>query len=190
MTRDRSFPAYEELTGYYDEGRKSKDKLERRPDLVRYNYTWQGHTWYLYAIRYYFGGEYGELSYKHYIVAEPSSTETVERKKLQHQVNKLILAASNRKTSSADEEIWVFDDYWEKSKRLWQDVQNCSWEDVIQDEVVKRRVKDDMEGFFSKKDDYKAFAVPWKRYVACRHPFSNTHTTFSSNSRDQAPIKH
>ncbi|KAG8531299.1 uncharacterized protein KY384_002927 [Bacidia gigantensis] len=106
---DPSFPAYEELQSHYKDDRKSKDKLERKANLVRFNYTWQGYTWYLYVVRYHFGGEYGEISHSHYIVAQPISTALAEKHELEKKVESLLLEASNRKASSADKEIWVFD---------------------------------------------------------------------------------
>ncbi|KAL8647699.1 MAG: hypothetical protein Q9210_005400 [Variospora velana] len=81
-------------------------------------------------------------------------------------VVKLILAASDHDTDSSEDEIWVYEDgYWRKSKRLWKSVQASSWDDVVLNKDHKKRIRDDLEGFFRRKSDYKAFGVPWKRGI-------------------------
>lgn len=168
---DRSFPWYYSLTPEKEEGRKTGAGLDIIPDLVRYIYTWQDNRWLVYAFQY-SGGR--EQVHDHYIVADLPSLEQgcsqahkdAAEGKARNAVKKLILAASNHDTDSSENEIWVYEsEYWRKSKRLWKSVQASSWDDVILNEDLKKRIKDDLEGFFRRKSDYKAFGVPWKRYV-------------------------
>lgn len=54
---------------------------------------------------------------------------------------------------------------WVKNKELCKSVQESTWEDVILDKDLKDVLVNDVEGFFDCKDDYKQFAVPWKRGI-------------------------
>lgn len=168
---DSSFPWYGLLTPEKEEGRKTGTGLDIRPDLIRYKYTWRGNRWLVYGFQYY---EVGHQMHDHYIVVDLPSSEQdssqaqkdVAEAKAKKAVEKLILAASNHDTDSSEDEIWVYEDgYWRKSKRLWKSVQASSWDDVVLNEDLKKRIRADLEGFFRRKSDYKAFGVPWKRCV-------------------------
>ncbi|KAL8752408.1 MAG: hypothetical protein Q9184_005743, partial [Pyrenodesmia sp. 2 TL-2023] len=168
---DNSFPWYGSLTPRKEEGRKTGTALNIRPELIRYNYTWRGNGWLVYAFQYY---EAGHQVHDHYIVVDLPSKEQdssqaqkdVAEGKAKKAVEKLILAASNHGTDSSEDEIWVYESgYWRKSKRLWTSVQTSSWDDVVLNEDLKKRIREDLEGFFRRKSDYKAFGVPWKRGI-------------------------
>jgi hypothetical protein len=63
-------------------------------------------------------------------------------------------------------EIYVFDDSgWEKSKELWQSVQDTFWDDVILDPKLKQNLIGDVQSFFENKDCYKKYNMPWKRGI-------------------------
>ncbi|KAL8918101.1 MAG: hypothetical protein Q9208_007541 [Pyrenodesmia sp. 3 TL-2023] len=167
---DSSFPWYGSLTPEKEEGRKTGTALEIRSDLIRYKYTWRGNKWLVYAFQYY---ESGDQVHDHYIVVDlpcneqdSSQVQEVAERKAKKAVEKLILAASDHDTDSSEAEIWVYEGgYWRKSKRLWKSVQASSWDDVILTEDLKKRIRNDLEGFFRRKSDYKAFGVPWKRGI-------------------------
>ena len=77
-------------------------------------------------------------------------------------VDSLIETAANH-NREVTEEIWVYDrGYWQKNRKLWENVQAATWENVILDEKVKKNVRSDVEAFFDEKDTYKGFSVPWK----------------------------
>ena len=60
-------------------------------------------------------------------------------------------------------QLWVFDrGYWAKNRTLWENVQSAQWDNVILGEEVKKRLREDVEDFFDREQDYKGFAVPWK----------------------------
>ncbi|KAK3168248.1 hypothetical protein OEA41_004694 [Lepraria neglecta] len=68
--------------------------------------------------------------------------------------------------SEIKEEIWVYDrGYWRKNHKLWNNVQGCKWENVILANEMKLQLISDIEGFLDRKEDYKSFAVPWKRGI-------------------------
>ena len=77
-----------------------------------------------------------------------------------------LIAAATQWNANVHDEVLVFDqEYWSKSKELWDSVQNASWDDVIMDKDLKETLTNDVEGFFDCKEDYKEFAVPWKRGI-------------------------
>ncbi len=77
-----------------------------------------------------------------------------------------LITAAMQWSSNVHEEVLVFDqEQWTKNKDLWASVQNASWDDVIMDPDMKDQLVKDVEGFFDCRDDYKEFAVPWKRGI-------------------------
>ena len=55
--------------------------------------------------------------------------------------------------------------YQSKSGRLWRNIQDYRWEDVILNAEVKGTLRADVEGFFDRHSQYAEYAVPWKRGV-------------------------
>jgi len=77
-----------------------------------------------------------------------------------------LIAAASQYSNDLHEEVLMFDqERWTKNKELWRSVQQSTWEDVILDKDLKDVLVRDVEGFFDCKDDYKQFAVPWKRGI-------------------------
>ncbi len=76
-------------------------------------------------------------------------------------VDPLIRAASAW-VLEAHNEILVYDGYWQKSKELYESVQNASWDDVILDDNMKKSLIADVEGFFNERSAYLSFKIPWK----------------------------
>lgn len=60
----------------------------------------------------------------------------------------------------------LFSNIGKKSKSLFRSVdQTGNWDDIILDETLKRDLREDVIGFFSKESLYKGLAVPWKRGI-------------------------
>jgi len=77
-----------------------------------------------------------------------------------------LIAAASQYGNDLHEEVLMFDqERWTKNKELWKSVQESTWEDVILDKDLKDVLVRDVEGFFDCRDDYKQFAVPWKRGI-------------------------
>ena len=66
--------------------------------------------------------------------------------------------------------IFVYDNFWTKSRSLFDEVQKASWQDVILNEDMKRMLTDLIHKFFDSKQTYKKLGVPWKRGVIFHGP--------------------
>lgn len=145
---------YKLTTGYAKDAGRLKYKLE----LGRYNYRWKDRDFLVYVVDYW-ESQYSRVR-NHYILYPKSEEDGIDGQS--QVVDKLITAASQH-LSKIDDEVWVYDrGYWRKSRKLWQNVQACNWEDVILNSEMKQQLRNDIEGFFDRKDDYESFAVPWK----------------------------
>jgi len=81
-----------------------------------------------------------------------------------------LIAALGAFSNDLHEEIPVYaHGYWEKDHQLWLDVQKADWEDVILDASFKKRLQDDITGFFKSEQVYRDLAIPWKvLYLSCQ----------------------
>lgn len=62
--------------------------------------------------------------------------------------------------TSDDKFIWVFDNYWQRSKALYNEVEKASWDKVILDEGMKKDLTEVSEKFFDSKEIYEDLGVP------------------------------
>jgi hypothetical protein len=77
-----------------------------------------------------------------------------------------LIAAASQWSNNVHDEVLVFDQgTWTKNSELWASVQSSSWDDVILNEDMKETLVKDVEGFFDSREEYKEFAVPWKRGI-------------------------
>lgn len=75
-----------------------------------------------------------------------------------------LLIEAGQWTNTLHDEVWVFDSgYWQKSKELFDSAMKSSWDDVILDSDMKDSIKSDVENFFSSRETYAKYEVPWKR---------------------------
>jgi len=88
-----------------------------------------------------------------------------------------LLLASSEYAYQLHEEILVFvHGSWIKDKQLWQDIQSADWDDVILDATFKKRLQDDINGFFASEEVYKELSIPWKRGIIFMGPPGNGKT--------------
>ena len=126
----------------------------------RYNYTWRGHSFIVYHAEY----DEGYNRKNTLFILAKRDQGSPPGPAPQH-VDELITAASTW-SNELHEEILVYDQQiWIKDSSLYQTVKSASWDDVILDKGMKETLIKDVEGFFDSQDDYKDFAVPWKRGV-------------------------
>ncbi|KAL9126694.1 MAG: hypothetical protein Q9217_004291 [Psora testacea] len=143
---------------------KGDGRLRDKVEFGRYRYSWRGEQFLIYAVGYWVS-VYDFV--KHHYVLYPRARED-EQADNDHEpstvVDQLIAEAARQKEKVGAEEVWVYDrGYWGKSRRLWEGVRECKWEDVVLDQTMKEKVRGDVEGFFDRESEYKGLAVPWKR---------------------------
>lgn len=76
-------------------------------------------------------------------------------------------------------EIVVFEGgCWHKSKELYRSIQAATFDNLILPAAEKQQIRDDFQHFFSSREEYERFGVPWKRGVLFHGPPGNgkTHT--------------
>ena len=132
----------------------------------KYHYTWMGNEF----ILYYIDGRDGTDGFfppvvNQYLVGCDRVT-----------ADALTLVAGEY-TVSLHNEIWIFDrGFWQKDRALWQSIQKSWWEDVILDKDMKESLRDDVQRFFSAREQYEELGVPWKRGVIFHGPPGNGKT--------------
>lgn len=141
----------------YDEPREN-GRLKDIPELAIYNYTWKARNFTVYAVKFNYG-EY-ESENNHFIIYPETQAMIVDGRLT---VIDELITASAKFSDEIEDAIWVYDKgYWHKSRKLWKNVQECTWEDVILNNELKAQLATDIEGFFDRQKDYESFAVPWK----------------------------
>lgn len=126
----------------------------------RYDYTWHDHTFIVYKAEFNRGCFRTE---KNLYILHKRDNEVVDGR---DPTTDDLIAAAAKWSSMVHDEVLVFDqEVWTKNKELWSSVQNASWDDVIMDKDMKETLINDVEGFFDCEEDYKAFAVPFKRGI-------------------------
>jgi AAA+ superfamily predicted ATPase len=76
-------------------------------------------------------------------------------------------------------EILVFDDgCWQKDERLFKAIKSATFDNLILQDTLKQEIQFDLEQFFSARDVYDRFHIPWKRGILFIGPSGNgkTHT--------------
>lgn len=73
-----------------------------------------------------------------------------------------LLLAAGVWSDQLHQEIWIYNQSWQKNAGLWHEIQKASWDEVILEDDFKRAIQKDVFGFFSSKDTYKELTLPWK----------------------------
>ena len=87
-------------------------------------------------------------------------------------------------------EILVFDGgYWYKDQELFDAIKGASFDNLILPESLKREIQDDFTNFFSSREMYEKYRIPWKRGVLLIGPPGNgkTHTVKALINRSKQP---
>ncbi|ORY11231.1 P-loop containing nucleoside triphosphate hydrolase protein [Clohesyomyces aquaticus] len=134
--------------------------------FARYNYSWNDENFILYNVLV-------GYSMLQYVLKEPRGGET----QFSHSsaVNAL-LATIGAWLIKEEPAIYVFDGYWTRSTKLWEEVKKAKWEDVILDPKMKKDLTQVANKFFDSKDIYDEYGVPWKRGLIFHGPVGNGKT--------------
>lgn len=117
----------------------------------RFAYRWSSHDYILYTV------VGNHTSYDENLTYILSSSD---------QANDNLLLAAGSFWSKLHDELLVFDNgYWQKSHKLWESVQNSTWDDVILDSGMKNSIMGEVNKFFGSEERYKKLKVPWKRGI-------------------------
>ena len=134
--------------------------------FARWNYSWNSENFILYTIVV----GYSPLQY---ILKEPRGNETP----FSHSsVVDALLATIGAWLIKEEPAIYVFDGYWTRSTKLWEEVKKAKWEDVILDSKMKKALTEVANKFFDNKDIYEEYGVPWKRGLIFHGPVGNGKT--------------
>lgn len=126
--------------------------------FAKYLYRWADEFFIVYVVQMYY-------TQMQYIFKEPSEGETVMSSN--GKTDELIRTVGEWQIPPppGDKWVYVYDGYWFRSKALYEQVKNASWDDVILNERMKKRITGLMHKFFDSRDIYKNLGVPWKRGV-------------------------
>jgi transitional endoplasmic reticulum ATPase len=130
--------------------------------FARYNYTWGSENFILYTV----------YSIQ-YILKEPTGSETTRSNS--SAVARLLSTIGAWLTKEVPA-IYVYDGYWTRDTKLWEQVKKARWEDVILDPKMKKAVTEVANKFFDNKDIYDEYGVPWKRGLIFHGPVGNGKT--------------
>ncbi|KAF1953956.1 P-loop containing nucleoside triphosphate hydrolase protein [Byssothecium circinans] len=136
--------------------------------FARYQYTWNGEHFILYTV------QVGMVLLQ-YMLKEPVGDETTASHS--SVVDRLISKIGAWLTRDTElPAIYVYDQYWTRSTKLWEEVRKARWEDVILDPKKKKALTEVANKFFDNEAIYKEYGVPWKRGLIFHGPVGNGKT--------------
>ena len=160
---DKGTDSFASWRGYIPRRTRSgSGQLGEQIHFAKYHYVWDNEDFILYTV--------GSMQY---ILKERQGTEHVLGPS--NVTDKLIKTIGDWMTGDEDV-VWVYDNYWQQSKQLWNEVQKASWDKVILDENMKTELTEVSEKFFESKDIYEDLGVPWKRGLMFYGPPGNGKT--------------
>ncbi|KAF2833650.1 P-loop containing nucleoside triphosphate hydrolase protein [Ophiobolus disseminans] len=130
--------------------------------FARYKYTWGGQSFILYTV----------FSLQ-YILKEPVGNETTSSNS---SITDFLLATIGKWYTKEVPAIYVYDGYWTRDTKLWEQVKKAKWDDVILDPKMKKALTEVANKFFDNKDIYDEYGVPWKRGLIFHGPVGNGKT--------------
>lgn len=120
--------------------------------FARYKYTWKEIGFIVYTVQ-------EGRNTLNYVLFPPDDDETV----LSHsKVTDALLQAVGDIQFNFDRTILVYDRWWSRSHRLYEEVQKASWDDVILDQKMKKTLTETVVRFFDSEKTYKELGVAWK----------------------------
>lgn len=109
--------------------------------FAKYRYTWRDEYFIIFV---------ASLEYRttQYILKEPKAGETTTSDSAI--VNSLLMTIGEWEVN-AKNIIYVYDRYWTRSRKLWNQVEESSWDNVILDPAMKKELTDVAGNFFDSK---------------------------------------
>ena len=109
--------------------------------FAKYRYTWGDEYFIIFIVSLGFATT-------QYILKEPRSGETTTSDSAT--VNSLLMAIGEWEIN-AEGIIYVYDSYWARSRKLWDQVEESSWDKVILEPAMKKELTDVAGNFFDSK---------------------------------------
>lgn len=137
--------------------------------FAKYHYTWGNEDFIVYLV----GSGYQQLQY---ILKEPDTSKKEDTLSHCAKTDALILAVVDALQGDVNKFIYVYDNFWQRSRELWDQVQHASWSKVILNPDTKHALTDVASSFFDSEETYRKYGVPWKRGVIFHGPPGNGKT--------------
>lgn len=158
-TKAEDFFAWRMYSPASDRTSQQPGTMSDKVKFGKYDYRWNDENFIVYFATFQQG--FGQI--KNNYVLHKRGHELVDGR---CKITDDLIAAAMQWNNNVHDEVLVFDqEMWTKNSELWDSVQNSSWNDVIMNEDMKETLVKDVEGFFDSVDEYKEFAVPWKRGI-------------------------
>ena len=109
--------------------------------FAKYRYTWRDEYFIIFSVTY-------DFHTTLYILKEPRAGETTTSDSAI--VNSLLMAVGEWEVNS-EGTIYVYDQYWARSRKLWEQVEESSWDNVILNASMKKELTDVAGNFFDSK---------------------------------------
>ena len=137
----------------------------------RYQYSWKGHQFLVYHAFYVVDQFFNRSEQWFFILYE---RHLIGANEARPKIVDDLISSATKWNNDLHTEIYLYDrEQWTKSKKLWQSVQGTVWDDVILDPKVKAELINDVEGFFDNEDEYREYAVAYKRGIILHGPPGN-----------------
>ncbi|KAK4898928.1 hypothetical protein LTR27_003659 [Elasticomyces elasticus] len=151
--------------------RQNKGTLAESIHFAKWHYSWKSENFILYTV-----------ANMQYVLKERRDAETVYGPS---KIADALIQTVGDWLLSDQEVVWVFDQYWQRSKQLYNEVMKANWDkgaasdrnsQVILDESIKKDLTSVTNKFFSSKQVYEDLGVPWKRGLLFHGPPGNGKT--------------
>ena len=76
-----------------------------------------------------------------------------------------LLSAVGQWQIPKEKAIYVYDNRWTRSPKLYEEVQKASWDNVVLSAAMKHELTQVVTRFFDSKSVYEELGVPWKRGI-------------------------
>lgn len=141
--------------------------------FARYKYTWSSDNFIVYSVLV-------GMIVMQYVLKEPKGHETTASHS--SAVDRL-LATIGAWLIKEEPAIYVYDQFWSRSTKLWDEVKKAKWEDVILDPKMKKALTQVANKFFDNEEIYREYGVPWKRGLIFHGPVGRCESLGCSGSR-------
>ena len=140
-------------------------RLGNATRFAKYRYKWLSEEFILYQALVSTAGAYPTTIY--YVLHEVEEEDNINSRS---KITDALISSVGEWQLADNQLVYVYDNFWTRSRALWEEVQKANWDDVILDKGMKKALQDLVGRFFDSKDVYEEAGVPWKRGVIFHGP--------------------